>query len=81
MNQFVFVEFIVEREHCSLLDYALATADSFCALSCTMIDDVVMLSGRIDSADAAMIKIQDQFISDRMHISYISEELKNKYRY
>jgi hypothetical protein len=37
-------------------------------------------SGKISSELATLIKLQDPFLAERMQISYIPEELKNKYR-
>jgi hypothetical protein len=39
-----------------------------------------MVSGKISSEAATVIKLSNKFLADRMRISYISEELKNKYR-
>ena len=43
-------------------------------------DNVFRLSGKINSATATMIKLQDPFLAEHMRISYIPEDLKNKYR-
>lgn len=39
-----------------------------------------MVSGRINSATATAIKLSNTLLSNAMRISYISDELKNKYR-
>lgn len=38
------------------------------------------VSGRINSQAASIIKMQDSFLAERMRISYISDELKDRYR-
>jgi hypothetical protein len=40
----------------------------------------VIISGKITPEYAAIIRLSDSFLSERMNISYISGELKNKYR-
>lgn len=38
------------------------------------------VTAKINSTYATMIKLQDPFLAERMRISYIPTELKNKYR-
>lgn len=38
------------------------------------------ISGRINTATASVVRLSDPFLSDRMRISYIPNELKDKYR-
>lgn len=38
------------------------------------------VGGKIHSACATLIKLRDPFLADRMEVSYISDELKDKYR-
>ena len=40
----------------------------------------IKISGKINSAYASVIKLQDPFLADRMRISYIPDDLKDKYR-
>ena len=40
----------------------------------------MVIGGKISSAVATLIKLQDIILEDRMQVSYIPEELKNKYR-
>ena len=40
----------------------------------------VRLSGRMESALATVIKLQDPYLAERMRVSYISDSLKDKYR-
>ena len=39
-----------------------------------------LTKGKISSQTATVIKLSNKFLSDRMRISYISDELKDKYR-
>lgn len=36
--------------------------------------------GKITSEYASVVKLRYKFLADRMHISYIDEDLKDKYR-
>lgn len=38
------------------------------------------VSGKISSIYASVIKLQDPFLAERMRISYIPDDLKDKYR-
>lgn len=40
----------------------------------------ITVGGQIHSACATLIKLQDPFLADRMQVSYITNELKDKYR-
>jgi hypothetical protein len=40
----------------------------------------IRISGKISSAYASVIKLQDPYLAEHMRVSYISDELKNKYR-
>jgi len=40
----------------------------------------IRVSGRINAMYASIIKLQDPFLAERMRISYIHDDLKNKYR-
>jgi hypothetical protein len=40
----------------------------------------IRVTGKISSMYASVIKLQDSFLAERMRISYIPEDLKNKYR-
>lgn len=42
--------------------------------------EYLSVSGKITSDTASFIKLSDPFLAERMRISYISDELKNKYR-
>ena len=38
------------------------------------------ITGKISAEKATMLKLGDLYVRDRMRVSYISDELKNKYR-
>lgn len=40
----------------------------------------IIVTGEITSAYATIVKLQDPFLAERMRISYIPNELKDKYR-
>ena len=40
----------------------------------------VRLSGKMESALATVIKLQDPYLAEHMRVSYISDALKDKYR-
>ena len=44
------------------------------------IDEYIRVSGRINSHAAAIIKLQNPYLAGKMRISYIPEDLKNRYR-
>jgi hypothetical protein len=41
---------------------------------------ITSASVKITPQDASILKLQDPFLAERMRISYISDEIKNKYR-
>lgn len=92
MKEFVFVEFLfLEDEYSAEIDklnklgsdfefiksdYEYETGDDLN----THLEDYVRVSGRINSEAATMIKLKNPVLAEKMRISYISDELKNKYR-
>lgn len=44
------------------------------------INQYMRIAGKISSEYASVIKLQDPYLAEHMRVSYISEELKNKYR-
>jgi hypothetical protein len=91
MREYVLVEFLVAfSEAGSLLEQLNALGDDFIHIK----DDHefetdtdtgtteywIRVTGKISSMQASVIKLQDSYLASRMRISYISEELKNKYR-
>ena len=91
MNEFVLVEFFVRsHDKLELLNKLNNVKYDFEILSIetewvendysSTVSDWYRISGRINSMCASVMKLQDPFLSERMRISYISDELKNKYR-
>jgi hypothetical protein len=87
MNEFVLVEFIFEDEYASEgAERVIALAGDF-ELSNSYIrydthdyKDYHIINGRLNAMTASALKLQDKFLSDRMYVSYISDELKDRYR-
>lgn len=90
MKEFVLVEFFVKAEEKLILMEKLDNLeDDFEPLKTDYewegdtdgyVDRWYRISGRINSTYATVIKLQDPFLSEHMRISYIPEDLKNKYR-
>lgn len=90
MNEYVLVEFISIYEEKPELVRRLALLEKeFELLKCdyefeSECDDVpstwCRVNGKISSQLASLIKLQDPFLADRMRISYIPSEAKDKYR-
>lgn len=92
MNEFVLVEFVTEfgEESNLLRDKLLALGYDFQMLKdeyeyetdteYNAINSWTRISGRINAMRASMIKLQDPFLAERMRISYISDDLKDRYR-
>lgn len=93
MNTSILVEFMAERyENSSILyeklkslggDFVMICDECVMAPSVTelgFVEEWVKVSGMISSECASIIKLRDPFLAERMRISYISDDLKNKYR-
>jgi len=90
MKEYVHVQFIATKEERVIIKEKLALlGEDFVPM---VMDDTydqwpdgvyicyASYSGKISSELATVIKLQDPFLAERMQISYIPEELKNKYR-
>lgn len=91
MKEYVLVEFLfAEHEAMHELEKLICLGDDFVYLSnqleyeddsetgiCT---DYQRVTGKINSQVASLIKLQNPALAGKMRISYIDEELKNKYR-
>lgn len=91
MNETVYVEFFIEasRQQKGKDEIAALGTDFVCEY-----DDIefsidvngytsgayVKFGGKMDSMTASMLKLRSEFLAERMVVSYISEDLKNKYR-
>lgn len=86
MKEFVLVEFLIsDNEEYKLLetlgdDFVLLTVKDEWERDDDFSDTYKRVTGKINSMTASMIKLQTPRLADRMRISYISDELKNKYR-
>ena len=91
MNEFVFVEFLFTREDAMRGAVEITDlAEDFVLIKSDIDDGEIdargyvklhqRVSGKINSATATAIKLRNTFLSEHMHVSYISDELKNKYR-
>ena len=82
MKENLLVEFIatpVERK--TLLDELIKSVPEFIKENGVHdINNFVIVSGKMNSETASVLKLQNSFLADRMRIFYISEDLKNKYR-
>lgn len=92
MNEFVLVEFIATSltDLETLKDKVYELGEDYQHLdddyeydddnSTNIYERWYKLSGRISAMRASLIKLQDPFLADRMRISHISSELKDRYR-
>lgn len=88
MNEKVLVEFIANSEDRELLIYKLRSIDyELVNTDIDYDDDQDGLSEtwykvlvKISATDTTAIKLQDQFLAERMYVSYIPNNLKDKHR-
>lgn len=89
MNEFVLVEFIAKYpdEAHVLLSKLAALGEDFVDINSGSGGPArqfgtqwMVVSGKINSMRASFIVLQDPFLAERMRISHISDELKNKYK-
>ncbi len=92
MNEYVLVEFLIEalfNEQNSIREKLNALGDDYVETSVTVDSEIdedgvqtlwTRHTGKIHSGTAAILKLRDPFLAERMRISYISDDLKNKYR-
>lgn len=91
MKEYVLVEFVAGQpfEAETLRKKLLALGDDFVLIKVSdehdsdedgNYADWVRVQGKISSMYASVIKLQDSFLAERMRISYIPDDLKDKYR-
>lgn len=89
MKEFVFVEFLFsQQEQASETSKLLSLGEDFEFIKSDLEYDndgdnsglYVRVSGKINSMAASLIKLQNPALAGKMRISYITDELKNKYR-
>lgn len=82
MKESILVEFIAPlKERQKLIETVISAAPNFIKENgVTDINNFVVISGKMNSEEASVLKLQNAFLADRMKIYYIPDELKNKYR-
>jgi len=93
MKEFLFVEFLfTENEYFIELDKLKNLGSDFefiqheqeyeyeDNITYSTGQSLMRVSGRINSMTASLIKLQNPALAGKMRISYITDELKNKYR-
>lgn len=91
MNEYVLVEFIagIPDESKKLIDMLRDLGEDFIYVGSDSSSESdedgnhsewITVRGKISSAYATVIKLQNPFLAERMRISYIPSELKDKYR-
>lgn len=89
MNEYIFCEFLIEDVDTELTtglhDILESIGEDFLVISrYRWIDDedgeYLKISGRLNSRYATILKLQYPELAKRMRISYIPDEMKNKYR-
>lgn len=89
MKEYVFVEFLFSLEEYSTeFTKLVELGDDFSFIKLSEeyeIDEdnaseYIRISGKINSHAASMIKLRNPALAGKMRISYISDDLKNKYR-
>jgi len=91
MKEYVLVEFIAGQPHeANLLRQRLLNlGDDFVLIKTSDESETdedgnyaewERVQGKISSMYASVIKLQDPFLAERMRISYIPDDLKDKYR-
>lgn len=91
MKEYVLVEFLLPGEEYPTWrkildelqdDFVELHADSEFEINedGNKVGECIRVSGKISSEYASVIKLRDPYLAQRMRISYIDEELKNRYR-
>jgi hypothetical protein len=84
VNEYILVEFISDKDEASTCMSKIGQLDAAEFQRIETILDVedsrCRIYGRISSIYATVIKLQDPYFTNHMRVSYISNELKDKYR-
>jgi len=94
VKEYVLAQFMAEGEDIqTLMDKLKELGDDYLPITTVTVTDSdsnfdfgfnfgdsISIDGKISSAYATLIKLRDPFLAERMQISYIPEDLKNKYR-
>ena len=82
MNDTILAEFVFTRDEVMAgMDALHQLGDDFSIIS-TVPNNIafVIVRGKLSSYSATIIKLEGSLLGKAMQISYISDELKNKYR-
>jgi len=82
MNETVLVEFVAssETEFFDMMIRINSLGNDFQLISGRDTYNFTKVSGKITSEFAVIIRLKEPFLAERMRISYIPDELKDKYR-
>ena len=91
MNEYVFVEFLAGKhdESARLCNELTQLGSEFVLINILHENEQdedgnfaewLRIEGKMNSQYASVLKLQNVFLAERMRVSYIPEELKNKYR-
>lgn len=84
MNEFILVEFISDENDAGLLISKIDQLDKEEFQKMVTLTNLgssgCRIYGKINSTYATIIKLQDPYFTNHMRVSYISDELKDKYR-
>lgn len=81
MNTFLYVEFIADSENQTRLENEItAIGDDFILLSVNHGAAFCKINGQIHAESAAILALSNRFMSERMKVSYLSSDVKDKYR-
>jgi hypothetical protein len=84
MNELILVEFLSDVDGGSILLEKVHALDKDEFEIAHLFTDVesgqATVWGKINSSYASVIKLRDSYFAEHMRISYISDDLKNKYR-
>jgi len=80
MNDFILVEFVYqEHEFQDVMSRLSAFTDDTSIVS-NVVSSISILTYKMSAETSTVIKLSDSFLSERMRVSYIPDELKDKYR-
>lgn len=82
MNEYILAEFAISKNGISNMnEYLRSLGDDFQFVNLTVKGhDDAIITGKIRADTATTIKLRDDAVSQCMRVSFISDDLKNKYR-
>lgn len=84
MDTFILAEFEIEQKYVDLFWEKIdICSGNFLHISTfnNRTFHLVHISGRINSEYATMLKLKDQFLGPRLRVSFIDNNIKDKYRH